>query len=85
MKTRDARRTKQGNFAVAGHRNTHGEPFRYINKLKPGDPIVVETQDAYYTYEMASILPQTSPQQHERDRARCRRARASPDRAGTSR
>ncbi|MFI1224067.1 MULTISPECIES: class E sortase [unclassified Streptomyces] len=52
---------EQGNFAVAGHRNTHGEPFRYINKLVPGDPIVVETQDAYYTYEMASILPQTSP------------------------
>ncbi|WP_030685832.1 class E sortase [Streptomyces globisporus] len=52
---------RQGNFAVAGHRNTHGEPFRYINRLKPGDPIVVETQNAYYTYEMASILPQTSP------------------------
>ncbi|MET9433481.1 class E sortase [Streptomyces sp. NPDC006551] len=52
---------KQGNFAVAGHRNTHGEPFRYINQLEPGDPIVVETQDAYYTYEMTSILPQTVP------------------------
>ncbi|MEU6983929.1 class E sortase [Streptomyces sp. NPDC046324] len=52
---------KEGNFAVAGHRNTHGEPFRYINQLQPGDPIVVETQDAYYTYEMASILPQTAP------------------------
>ncbi|GHB16498.1 hypothetical protein GCM10010346_45460 [Streptomyces chryseus] len=52
---------KQGNFAVAGHRNTHGEPFRYINQLEPGDPIVVETQDTYYTYEMASILPQTAP------------------------
>jgi sortase A len=52
---------KEGNFAVAGHRNTHGEPFRYINRLKRGDPIIVETQDAYYTYEMANILPQTSP------------------------
>ncbi|MEU1467068.1 class E sortase [Streptomyces sp. NPDC005761] len=52
---------KQGNFALAGHRNTHGEPFRYVNRLKPGDPIVVETQDAYYTYEMTSVLPQTSP------------------------
>ncbi|WP_406862036.1 class E sortase [Streptomyces sp. HUAS MG47] len=52
---------KQGNFAVAGHRNTHGEPFRYINRLEPGDPIVVETADTYYTYEMASILPQTAP------------------------
>ncbi|NKY12925.1 class E sortase, partial [Streptomyces somaliensis] len=52
---------EEGNFAVAGHRNTHGEPFRYINRLRPGDPIVVETREAYYTYEMASILPQTSP------------------------
>lgn len=52
---------EQGNFAIAGHRNTHGEPFRYINRLGPGDPIVVETQDTYYTYEMAKILPQTSP------------------------
>ncbi|MGW1890272.1 class E sortase [Streptomyces sp. NPDC002004] len=52
---------RTGNFALAGHRNTHGEPFRYINRLKPGDPIVVETQDAYYVYDMTSILPQTPP------------------------
>ncbi|MEU8887264.1 class E sortase [Streptomyces sp. NPDC048442] len=52
---------KQGNFAVAGHRNTHGEPFRYVNRLVKGDKIVVETQDAFYTYEMTSVLPQTSP------------------------
>ncbi|WP_394298728.1 class E sortase [Streptomyces rimosus] len=52
---------KQGNFAVAGHRNTHGEPFRYINRLTKGDKIVVETRSTYYTYTMESILPQTSP------------------------
>ncbi|MEV6314140.1 class E sortase [Streptomyces sp. NPDC051776] len=52
---------KKGNFAVAGHRNTHGEPFRYINKLEPGDEIIVEVKNAFYTYEMASILPQTPP------------------------
>ncbi|MEU6454628.1 class E sortase [Streptomyces sp. NPDC047065] len=52
---------KTGNFGLAGHRNTHGEPFRYINKLKQGDPIVVETQDKYFVYKMASILPVTSP------------------------
>ncbi|MFF0680337.1 class E sortase [Streptomyces tendae] len=52
---------KTGNFGLAGHRNTHGEPFRYINKLEPGDPIVVETQDKYFVYKMASILPVTSP------------------------
>ncbi|MEE1939497.1 class E sortase [Streptomyces sp. TRM 70361] len=52
---------EQGNFAVAGHRNTHGEPFRYINKLDKGDPIVVETQDTYYIYEMTSRLDSTLP------------------------
>ncbi|MFE9684544.1 class E sortase [Streptomyces sp. NPDC006285] len=52
---------KTGNFGLAGHRNTHGEPFRYVNRLKPGDPIVVETQDTYFVYEMASILPVTAP------------------------
>lgn len=52
---------KTGNFAVAGHRNTHGEPFRYINRLKPGDEVVVETQDTYYTYDVTNTLPQTPP------------------------
>jgi sortase A len=52
---------RTGNFALAGHRNTHGEPFRYINRLTAGDPIVVETQDTYYVYKMASMLPVTSP------------------------
>lgn len=52
---------KAGNFGLAGHRNTHGEPFRYINRLAQGDAIVVETQDKYYVYKMASILPVTSP------------------------
>ncbi|WP_299529732.1 class E sortase [uncultured Streptomyces sp.] len=51
----------RGNFALAAHRNTHGEPFRYINKLVPGDTVVVETRDRYYTYEMTSTLPQTAP------------------------
>jgi sortase A len=52
---------KTGNFGLAGHRNTHGEPFRYINRLQPGDEIVVETQDTYYVYKTASMLPVTSP------------------------
>lgn len=52
---------KTGNFGLAGHRNTHGEPFRYINRLTPGDAIVVETQDTYFVYKMASMLPVTPP------------------------
>ncbi|ARP74201.1 class E sortase [Streptomyces pluripotens] len=52
---------KTGNFGLAAHRNTHGEPFRYINKLKPGDPVVVETQDTYFVYKVTSTLPVTPP------------------------
>lgn len=39
-----------GNFALAGHRVTHGEPFKRILELKKGDEIVVETREAVYTY-----------------------------------
>ncbi len=52
---------KSGNFALAGHRNTHGEPFRYINQLVAGDKVVVETKGMYYTYAVTSMLPSTSP------------------------
>ncbi|MER7670912.1 class E sortase [Kitasatospora sp. NPDC096128] len=50
-----------GNFALAAHRNTHGEPFRYINELGKGDKVVVETAAGYYTYEITGGIPQTSP------------------------
>ncbi len=49
-----------GNFALAGHRNTHGEPFRYINRLRRGDAVQVETADAVYSYTVDRTLPQTS-------------------------
>jgi sortase A len=39
-----------GNFAVAGHRATNGEPFRRLDRLDGGDEVVLETHDAYYTY-----------------------------------
>lgn len=49
-----------GNFALAGHRNTRGEPFRYINRLRRGDEIDVETAVGRYTYVVDKTLPQTS-------------------------
>ncbi|MEU6376904.1 class E sortase [Streptomyces sp. NPDC046909] len=49
-----------GNFALAGHRNTHGEPFRYINRLGAGDTVEVETADAVYTYAVDKTLDRTS-------------------------
>ena len=39
-----------GNFAVAGHRQTHGAVLDAIHTLVPGDKIYVQTQDGYYTY-----------------------------------
>ncbi len=48
-----------GNFALAAHRNTHGEPFRYINRLRRGDRVTVETRDAVYTYTVDKTLRQT--------------------------
>lgn len=41
-----------GNFAVAGHRRTYGNNFRYINHLQNGDQLVVETKDSYIVYEV---------------------------------
>lgn len=41
-----------GNFAVAGHRITHGEPFSRLLELKPGDEVLVETVDRIFTYRI---------------------------------
>ena len=41
-----------GNFAVAGHRVTHGQPFAQLLDLKRGDEVIVETRDAIYTYAL---------------------------------
>nr|WP_237330638.1 class E sortase [Streptomyces sp. BA2] len=57
---RTAQPGQGGNFALAGHRNTHGEPFRRINRLRGGDELVVETQKAIYTYVVDKTLAQTS-------------------------
>lgn len=41
-----------GNFAVAGHRVTHGQPFARLLELRAGDQVVVETRDQILTYVM---------------------------------
>ena len=43
-----------GNFAVAAHRVTHGEPLRDMPSLQPGDEVVVETARWRYTYVLDS-------------------------------
>ncbi|WP_169250805.1 class E sortase [Brevibacterium sp. 'Marine'] len=49
-----------GNFSVAGHRVTYGKPFNQIANLRPGDEIIVQTKDGFYTYTFRNfdiILP----------------------------
>lgn len=41
---------EKGNYALAAHRVTHGEPLRRMPELRPGDKVVVETVEATYTY-----------------------------------
>jgi sortase A len=43
---------QEGNFAVAGHRVGRGSPFLDLDQLRPGDPIVVETADAWFVYRV---------------------------------
>jgi sortase A len=54
-----------GNFALAAHRVTNGEPFHDLPDLRPGDKVVVETSDAIYTYVLDTdandlVVPFTS-------------------------
>lgn len=49
-----------GNTSFAGHRATHGEPLKAVDKLQAGDLVHVETAQAWYTYRLthdAIVLP----------------------------
>jgi sortase A len=50
--TKGAKPGEVGNFAIAGHRVTHGEPFSKFPKLKKGDLVVVETRRDIFTYKL---------------------------------
>lgn len=39
-----------GNFALAGHRATHGEPWRDLDRMRVGDTVIVETYTSVFTY-----------------------------------
>jgi sortase A len=51
-----------GNFAVAGHRVGKGEPFLNIDKLRSGDPVVVETKSYWYVYRVLGAPAGSNPQ-----------------------
>ena len=41
-----------GNLVVAGHRTTYGGPFRDLDALAEGDPVVFTTDEGTFTYEV---------------------------------
>ena len=42
-----------GNVGIAGHRTTYGKPFNQIDRLKTGDPIILETPVGSCTYKVS--------------------------------
>jgi len=43
-----------GNFAVAGHRATYGEPLAFVDKIRTADKVYVQTAAAWYIYTMTN-------------------------------
>lgn len=54
-----------GNFAVAGHRITHGEPFSRLLELTKGATVKMETRDRVYVYKIDTAPKKLSVQDTE--------------------
>ena len=44
-----------GNFAVAGHRATNGEPFAYLDRVGRGDDVIVRTDLSWFVYRVTDV------------------------------
>ncbi|MET9655885.1 class E sortase [Streptomyces sp. NPDC006510] len=56
-----ARLGASGNFAVAGHRRTYGDPFKDFPKLRPGDAVVLTDGTTWFTYRIDKPPYRTVP------------------------
>lgn len=56
-----ARPGATGNFAVAGHRRTYGDPFKDFPKLRPGDPVLLTDGTTWFTYRIDKKPYRTVP------------------------
>ncbi|MEU2759592.1 class E sortase [Streptomyces sp. NPDC007027] len=56
-----ARPGDTGNFAVAGHRRTYGDPFKDFPQLRPGDEVVVNDGTRWFTYRIVKKPYRTVP------------------------
>lgn len=46
---------RPGNVVLSGHNDIYGEPFRYLDRLTPGDEILITTENEVYTYSVREI------------------------------
>ncbi|MEW2525516.1 class E sortase [Streptomyces sp. NPDC047071] len=58
---RTARLGQRGNFAVAGHRRTYGDPFKDFPALRPGDAVVLTDGTTWFTYRIDKKPYKTLP------------------------
>lgn len=58
---RSDRLGEKGNFAVAGHRRTYGDPFKDFPRLRAGDAVVVNDGTTWYTYRLERRPYRTLP------------------------
>ncbi|MER5982661.1 class E sortase [Streptomyces sp. NPDC001787] len=56
-----ARLGATGNFAVAGHRRTYGDPFKDFPQLRTGDAVLLTDGTTWFTYRIASRPYRTVP------------------------
>lgn len=45
-----------GNCGISGHRTTYGAPFRRVDRLKPGDAIILIAPYTTYRYEVTRVF-----------------------------
>ncbi|GGP70042.1 class E sortase [Streptomyces melanogenes] len=50
-----------GNFSVAGHRRTYGDPFKDFPELRPGDAVVLTDGTTWFTYRLDNKPYRTVP------------------------
>ncbi|MEU5050707.1 class E sortase [Streptomyces sp. NPDC021096] len=52
---------ESGNFAVAGHRRTYGDPFKDLPSLRPGDAVILTDGTTWFTYRVDTRPYRTLP------------------------
>ncbi|MFF3678280.1 class E sortase [Streptomyces sp. NPDC002120] len=58
-----ARLGATGNFSVAGHRRTYGDPFKDFPELRTGDEVILKDESTWYTYTVRGGPLRTLPTQ----------------------